>query len=604
VYFNSTHYAALMYKLLTILDKYFKLLSNLIFGLAIFIIIFQILYTGFPYFRQAHFEAFYKCANLLFSGYAFGLSISLTFATKQTFIRLARVILSVFTLVYFMISIFWITGLFNSSIDVEGFRQFFALAVGFIAMSFKISSLGNTQIHPALLFVLSFIFLILFGTFTLMLPVASYKNISFLDALFTSTSAVTVTGLAVLDTGKDFTIFGQSIIIILIQLGGLGVLTVTNIFALLFKSSTSFKNRMMVSEMIKELDNNNTFQTLFKIILITFLVELVGAILIFISIYGDDAVSNDPVFFSVFHSISAFCNGGFSTLTNSLYESTVRFNYPLQMIVGWLIITGGLGYTVMINHYYQLKNIFIRFLSKIRVFRIPYKNQINRTTTNSWLILVTTSILLVIGTVLFFVGEYDGTLKEHTLTGKIFVSIFNAVTPRTAGFNNINMAEMGIPAVMLTMALMWIGASPGSTGGGIKTTTFAVALLNLWNQIIGKEKMIVRLKEIPFYVINQVNAVILLSIFAISFGTFLISFFENQLLFKDILFECISAYSTVGLSIGITGSLHDASQIVLIILMFLGRVSFLTFLIALLARFSEKEKSCTPYYPKENVFIN
>ena len=593
-----------MLKLLFILDKYFKLLSNLIFGLAIFIIIFQILYTSFPYFRQAHFEIFYKFANLIFSGYALGLSISLTFAAKQTFIKIARVILSVFTLVYFMISIFWITGLFNSSIDVEGFRQFFALAVGFIAMSFKISSLGNTQIHPALLFVLSFIFLILFGTFTLMLPVATYKNISFLDALFTSTSAVTVTGLAVLDTGKDFTLFGQSIIIILIQLGGLGVLTVTNIFALLFKSSTSFKNRMMVSEMIKELDNNNTFQTLFKIILITFLVELTGAIFIFISIYGDHAVCNDPIFFSIFHSISAFCNGGFSTLTNSLYESTVRFNYPLQMIVGWLIITGGLGYTVMINHYYQLKNIFIRFLSKIRVFRIPYKNQINRTTTNSWLILVTTSILLVIGTVLFFVGEYDGTLKEHTLAGKIFVSIFNSITPRTAGFNNINMAEMGIPAVMLTMALMWIGASPGSTGGGIKTTTFAVALLNLWNQIIGKEKMIVILKEIPFYVINQVNAVILLSIFAISFGTFLISFFETKLLFKDILFECISAYSTVGLSIGITGSLHGGSQIVLIILMFLGRVSFLTFLIALLARFSEKEKSCTPYYPKENVFIN
>ncbi len=593
-----------MQKLLTILDKYFKLLSNLIFGLAIFIIIFQILYTGFPFFRQAHFEIFYKCANLVFSGYALGLSISLTFATKQTFIRIARVILSAFTLIYFLISIFWITGIFNSSIDIEGFRQFFALAVGFIAISFKISSLGNTQIHPALLFVLSFIFLILFGTFTLMLPVASYKNISFLDALFTSTSAVTVTGLAVLDTGKDFTLFGQSIIIILIQLGGLGVLTVTNVFALLFKSSTTFKNRMMVSEMIKELDNNNTFQTLFKIILITFLVELTGAILIFISIYGDHAVSNDPIFFSIFHSISAFCNGGFSTLTNSLYESTVRFNYPLQMIVGWLIITGGLGYTVMINHYYQLKNIFIKFLSKITVLRIPYKNRINRTTTNSWLVLVTTFILLVIGTVLFFVGEYDGTLKEHTLSGKIFVSIFNSITPRTAGFNNVNMAEMGIPAVMLTMALMWIGASPGSTGGGIKTTTFAVALLNLWNQITGKEKMIVRLKEIPFYVINQVNAVILLSIFAISFGTFLISFFESQLIFKDILFECISAYSTVGLSVGITASLQDGSQIVIIVLMFLGRVSFLTFLIAILGRLNKQEKSCTPYYPKENVFIN
>ena len=184
------------------------------------------------------------------------------------------------------------------------------------------------------------------------------------------------------------------------------------------------------------------------------------------------------------------------------------------------------------------------------------------------------------------------------------VSFFNSTTPRTAGFNNVNMAELGLPAIMLTMALMWIGASPGSTGGGIKTTTFAVALINLWNQIRGREKIIVRNKEIPVSAVNQVNAVILLSIFAISFGTFLISFMQPELLFKDILFECISAYSTVGLSVGITPKLLDFSHITLIMLMFLGRVSFLTFLIGLFSMIFEDEKGCQPYYPKENVFIN
>jgi Trk-type K+ transport system membrane component len=167
------------------------------------------------------------------------------------------------------------------------------------------------------------------------------------------------------------------------------------------------------------------------------------------------------------------------------------------------------------------------------------------------------------------------------------------------------MAELGIPAVMLLMALMWVGASPASTGGGIKTTTFAVALLNLWNQIIGKEKLIISNREIPSNTINQVNAVILLSIFAISTGTFMISFSHPDVLFKDILFECISAYSTVGLSIGITPGLNNTSHIVLIFLMFLGRVSFLTFLIGIYNTLSKrKESGIEPYYPKENVFIN
>lgn len=203
------------------------------------------------------------------------------------------------------------------------------------------------------------------------------------------------------------------------------------------------------------------------------------------------------------------------------------------------------------------------------------------------------------------IAEYHGTLSEHSLFGKIVVSIFNSTTARTAGFNNVNMKDLGIPAVMLLMALMWIGASPASTGGGIKTTTFAVALLNLWNQIIGKEKLIIRNREIPPSTINQVNAVILLSIFAISTGTFIISFSHPDVLFKDILFECISAYSTVGLSVGITPGLDNTSLIVLILLMFLGRVSFLTFLIGIFNTLSKrKESGIEPYYPKENVFIN
>jgi potassium uptake TrkH family protein len=584
-------------------DKHFKHIVNIVFFLAILIILGQITESGFGLTNNGIFLIIYKSLNLLFSIISVLIGLYLFQSAKNLYVRLARLIFLVTTVTYFVVSVIWCMGFFQYFIDIEGFRLFLATFIGFLAISFKIASLGNTNIHPALLFVLSFMFLILFGAICLMMPAATTKEITFIQALFTSTSAVTVTGLAVLDTGKDYTLFGQVVILILIQLGGLGILTVTNVFALIFKSSNTFRNRMMVSDMIKVLDNKNTFSSLFKIIFITFLVEAIGALLIYLSIYGQ-GITDKPTFFAVFHSVSAFCNAGFSTLTNSLYESTTRFNYPLHLTVAWLIITGGISYSVMINHYVLMKNSVLRRLSSIRYLGLNYQKEMVKFTTNNWLIMVTTVILLVAGTVLFFFAEYNGTLAEHSFFGKIVVSFFNSVTPRTAGFNNINMGQLGIPSFMLIMALMWVGASPGSTGGGIKTTTFALALLSLWNQIIGKEKLVIRYKEIPGNAILQVNAVILLSIFAISFGTFLLSFDNPDILFKDLLFECISAYSTVGLSVGITPSISPFGNIVLIFLMFLGRVSFLTFLMGVFSSFMEQKSGSTPYYPKENVFIN
>jgi potassium uptake TrkH family protein len=585
-------------------DRYFKQTANLVFTFGIFILLGQIIVTGFNSKQIQDFYILYKPINLIFSILCVLMSFYLFLSTKNIYIKVARFSFFLISICYFFIALIWILNLFHSDFDVEGLRLFLAVFIGFMAVSFKIASLGNTDIHPALLFILSFVFVILFGAFCLMLPAAANKSVTFLQALFTSTSAVTVTGLAVLDTGKDFTIFGQSIIMLLLQIGGLGILTITNIFALLFKSSSTFKNRMMVSDMIKEMNNNNTFSTLFKIIMITILVETIGAILIFIAISGKPNITNNPIFFASFHSISAFCNGGFSTLSNSLYEESVRFNYFFHITIAWLIITGGLGYSVIINHYYLLKNFVLSKISCIPALGIKYKKEQVRSTMNSKLVLITTIILLVAGTLLFMVAEYNGVLREHGFFGKIIVSFFNSTTPRTAGFNNIKMEDMGIPAFMLVMALMWVGASPGSTGGGIKTTTFVVGLLNLWNQIRGRENIVIKNREIPSSAINQVNAVILLSIFAISFGTFLISFMNPEKLFKDILFECISAYSTVGLSVSLTPSLSEGAHIVLICLMFLGRVSFLTFLIGVFSQMFNDQPGTKPYYPKENVFIN
>ncbi|MFZ1526581.1 MAG: potassium transporter TrkG [Saprospiraceae bacterium] len=589
---------------LTFGDKNFRLFTNLIFYFALIIVLGQIFETGTEFIKISDFEMIYKPLNVIFAGMSVLMSIYLYLITTNWSLKVARLSFILVSGFYLIISLIWWFNLFYNEFDIGGFRLFLAVFISFLAISFKIANLGNYNIHPAVLFIVSFVFLILFGSICLMLPAATTKGITFIQALFTATSAVTVTGLAVLDTGKDFTFFGQVIILILIQLGGLGVLTVTNIFALIFKSSTSFRNRAMMSDLIKEMGSKNTFRSLFKVVSITLLVELAGAILIYFSISSDTVFNGKSFFFSVFHAVSAFCNAGFSTLSSSIYEESVKYNYFLQLIICWLIITGGIGYMVMINHYYIVRNSFMNVIFKIKSLGIERDYTPSRSTINSRMVVRTTLILLFSGTVLFMIGEFHGTLEEHSLFGKIVVSFFNSTTARTAGFNNVYMKDLGIPAVMLIMALMWIGASPASTGGGIKTTTFAVALLNLWNQIIGKEKLIIRNREIPSYTINQVNAVILLSIFAISTGTFVISFSHPDVLFKDVLFECISAYSTVGLSIGITPGLDNTSFIVLILLMFLGRVSFLTFLIGIYNTISKQKSGVDPYYPKENVFIN
>ncbi len=585
--------------------RHFARFVNVFFIFAIIVIVGLVVNHGFIDGNFHFFNRFYKPVNAVFSLLSIVMSLYLLLIADKKFLKVARMIFTVASVIYFIISVLWWANILTEYMDVHSLQVFFAIVIGFMAMSYKISSLGNSNLHPSLLFVLSFLFLIILGVFFLMLPHATYHRITFLQALFTATSAVTVTGLAVLDTGKDFTFLGQMIILFLIQLGGLGILTITNIFSMVFTASSSFKNRMMVSEMIKEMDNNNTFSTLFKIISITLLVEVIGAVLIYFSTFHSNIGAENRIFFSIFHSISAFCNAGFSTLSSSMNEEGVQFNYYFQLVVCWLIITGGLGYLVIINQYELVRRRITKFFAtKNSYYLIDSSMGVNKISTNTYIVLKTTFILLIAGTLLFFFAEYFGTLEKHSPLGKIIVSFFNSTTARTAGFNNVDMASLGIPAVMLIMALMWIGASPGSTGGGVKTTTFAVALMNIWNLILGKNTNIVRNKEISQSTLNQVNAVILLSIFAISFGSFFISFFNQDLKFRDILFECISAYSTVGLSLGITSKLTAESQVAIILLMFLGRVSFLTFLIGIVGQIVKPKKQIEPYYPKENVFIN
>lgn len=454
------------------------------------------------------------------------------------------------------------------------------------------------NMHPALAFVSTFLGIIVVGTGLLLLPDATVNGISFIDALFMSTSAVCVTGLAVLDTGKDFTFLGQVIILFLIQAGGLGILTFTNLFGLLFRGDKSFKDIIFLTDLISAGNLRTTFRNLAKIVGFVFVVEAVGVLLIYI------ASPDTDLFFAVFHAVSAFCNAGFSTLSNSLHEGDFRFNYALQFAVAALFIAGGIGYNVFFNVFSVVRFRIHRLLHQSIGLIARPKKLLVKWDINTTLVWRTTLILIGAGWLLFYVLEYNNTLTEHGFWGKIATAFFCAVTPRTAGFNTVDMTALLNPTIMIYLLLMWIGASPGSTGGGIKTTVFAIATLNLINQIRGRDQLVFKWQTISSTVIARMTTIISLSLIAIGLSTTLILSFQPELPVLSVAFECFSAYATVGLSLGLTAKLCTASKTVVVILMFLGRVSFLTFLIALVASIDRRSKAGKMIFPENNITVN
>lgn len=471
-----------------------------------------------------------------------------------------------------------------------------AIVLIFIRSLATIRTGYNKQyLNPAQLFITSFIFIILAGTALLMLPNATYSGISFLDALFTSTSAVCVTGLVVVDTGTFFTRFGQTIIILLIQAGGIGIMTFTSYFGFFFKGSTSYQNRLMIQDMNNSDKIAEVFSTLKKIIIVTFLIEVIGAVIIFLSISKQShALTGGHLFFSIFHSVSGFCNAGFSTLTNSLYEDGFRFNYLLHMSIAGLFILGGLGFPIIFNAFTYLKHLALDKIFSKQVMYSPWIIGIN-----ARIVVITTMCLLAAGTLLFYMLEYNNTLAEHGTFGKIVTAFFGAATPRTAGFNTVDTSALHFYTIMIILLLMWIGASPGSTGGGVKTSTFAIAVLNFISIAKGKDRIEIFKREISPVSVRRAFAILSLSIIVIGISIVLLSHFDGEKGLLPIAFESFSAFSTVGLSLGITGELSDPGKIVIIFTMFIGRVSMLTILVAIMRRVVNLKYK----YPTEDVLI-
>lgn len=444
----------------------------------------------------------------------------------------------------------------------------------------KLLSKINTM-EPAQVMVIGFGVVVLFGGLILNLPIAtkSGESVGFLNSLFTATSAVCVTGLVVVDTSTYWSEFGQFVIIALIQVGGLGFMTIATMFYLLMGKKINLRERLLIQESLNQRDLSGLVKLTRYVILMTFAIEGIGALLlsmVFIPKLG----LPKGIWYSIFHSISAFCNAGFDLMgsVTGEYSSLMSFvdNSLINFVICGLIILGGIGFPVILD---VINN---RKYSKLNV--------------HSKIVINTTAILIVMGFLFIFIAEFSnkGSLGALNMKEKLLSSLFQSVTLRTAGYTTIDLALLKESTLFLMMILMLIGASPASTGGGLKTTTIATLFLTVKSFILGKEDIEVYQRRIGEATVKKSLGVFFIGVFIALFGTLLLTIVNPEYTLIESGFEVISAFATVGLSIGGTPSLTSLGKILIIILMFLGRVGSLTIFIALRSK-NNKIKSKIRY---------
>lgn len=429
--------------------------------------------------------------------------------------------------------------------------------------------------------ILGFMGAILIGTLFLMMPFSSSgeENISFLTALFTITSAVCVTGLSVIDVGKELSTAGQIILLIFIQLGGLGIMTFSSFILLLIGKKITYEERELLKEERNLENNGGILWFLKKIILTVVIIEGTGALFLALR-FAQDMEIKKAVYYGIFHSVSAFCNAGFSLFSTNLEKYAGSF--VVTMTTAYLIIIGGIGFTV-------IDSILFAIRKKVKRFDLTSKVAI-----------LVSMILVILGTVLFLILEYNnrGTIGEMSFFKKILASFFQSVTTRTAGFNSVPFGNLTEGSVFLFCILMFIGASPGSTGGGIKTTTFGVIIFYVISVVKKRESVVIFNRRIGWEVLNRAIVVLVLSLLYVGIITLVIVSIENFTL-EQTIFEVISAFATTGLSLGITADLGTISRILIICTMFLGRLGPMTFALAL----GGSNKVEKIQFPKENILV-
>ncbi|MBU0672578.1 MAG: TrkH family potassium uptake protein [Candidatus Margulisbacteria bacterium] len=441
--------------------------------------------------------------------------------------------------------------------------------------------------RPAQLMLISFSFAIAVGTILLALPAATAtgSEATFIDALFTSTSAVCVTGLIVQDTATYFSPFGQMVILALIQLGGLGIMTFSVSLALLMKRSFGPKESLEMREVLDQDLMSNVKNLVLFILKMTLILELAGALILFLlwgKRFGNIFVS---LYHAFFHSISAFCNAGFSTFSDSL----IQFNNDMStnLVIMFLVVMGGLGFLVIRDFYHNLRNFFSRTKDRRMKLRIQTK-----------LVLRVSLLLIVIGTLLIFAFEKSRGFAGLRYDNQLLISLFQSITTRTAGFNTFDIAKLSSATLFMMIVFMFIGASPGSTGGGVKTTTVAVLWSTLASALRQEENVRVFKRSVPNEVVQKVIILFVVSILLVVGFAMLLLYIEQKPM-RDVLFETVSAFGTVGLSTGLTPTLSKAGKLVVTLLMFIGRLGPLTIGYA----FARKRKPAKVVYAEEHVMI-
>jgi len=442
---------------------------------------------------------------------------------------------------------------------------------------------------PARTAIVAFALLIFIGTILLMLPAASTgKPVGCIDALFTSTSAVCVTGLTVVDTGRTYSLFGQSIIMILIQIGGLGIMTMSTLFIMLAGKRPGLAGQIVVQDAFTHSRERHISSILKDVFLFTGVIEGVGILIMFFVFLPENSVQR-AFFLSVFHSISAFCNAGFSVFSDSFVK--YRENVALNLVICFLIISGGIGFLV-------LSEIKRKFLIKHRA--------LSRLSLHSKIVLSTTLFLILSGMVLILGMEWSNTLAPLSLPGRFLAAFFQSVTARTAGFNTLPIGNMANQTLFLITLLMFIGASPGSCGGGIKTTSFAtLAVLGL-SRFQGQDRPLLFNRTISATSVGKAVSVVILSAMVICLGIMLlliteigqVSHTQSRGRFLELFFEVVSAFGTVGLSTGITGLLSEIGKVILSMVMFVGRLGPLVVGVAV-----SRDTATRYFYAEESIMV-
>ena len=448
------------------------------------------------------------------------------------------------------------------------------------------------KLQPTQIMIIGFALIILLGTLLLSLPVASQngKSTNFLTALFTSTSAVCVTGLAVVDTGTHWSLFGQAVILLLIQVGGLGFMAVATLFVLIAKKKVNLKERLLIQESLNQFDLSGLTKLTKQILIITFTAELLGTLFLSTEFVPKLGLFKG-LWFSIFHSVSAFCNAGFDIMgeVSGPFTSLTSFanNYTVSATISLLILLGGIGFPVIVE-----------------ILKCKKNKNFKRISVHSRIVLKTTAFITILSTILLMIVEFHNykTIGNFSFNSKILASLFQSVTARTAGFNTYDLSLMTGSGIFIMIILMFIGASPVSTGGGVKTTTLMTIILYVKSSILEKEDVEIYGRRLDENIVRKSMGIFFIFISLVTLGTLAISITQPEFSLIESWFEVMSAITTAGLSIGGSLNLNVFGKLLIILFMFIGRVGSLTIFIAFISK-KTKNRLAHIRYPEEKILV-